>query len=538
MKVGLGAFFLMWAQRMGWTVPPIHWVMLHFLETFGDLGVLRVFRGAGKSTITDIYFAWRIYRDPKWRILLQSESDGVALKSSRDTQNILRNHPLTRGLLNDVGTVESWFTFEGMDNDPRNPQFYAKGVLSNTTGSRADEAVNDDTEVPRNITTPELREKLRYRINEQTHILVPGARQLFIGTPHAFDSIYDEQEALGADCLTIPLFEHEFRIEDAKHHTRFEIGFHPVFVFSGIGKTAKTLQPFTDYQIDGTAIIFARPPKGIIDIYGPSAWPERFDRKELTKRRKRTRTLNEWDSQYLLRSRPVHKLRLDPDKLREYDCELSFKMANKELTAWLGNVQITGATTYWDCALGKKDSDASAFTLMLQDARGHYYWHHIEDLEGDLATFNNRGQIEGGQVWRIRELVMQYNITRVNVEVNGVGSFAGKLLKQALRGLTVAVIEIVVTTNKQNRILSGLEGPISSHVLWAHTRVLDSDLYGQMRDFNPILTNQEDGFLDSGAGAILEQPVKLGRVQRDAERDINRNIFNGPAMGEVTTEYS
>lgn len=537
MPVSFGAFFLMWAVRQKWVVPPLHWIMINWLETRGDLGVLRVFRGAGKSTILDIYFAWRIYQNSCYRILLQSESDGVALKSSRDTQNILRNHPLTRGLLEDTGTVESWWSIEGLVTDPRNPQFYAKGVLSNTTGSRADEAVNDDCEVPRNITTPELREKLRYRINEQTHILVPGAKQLFVGTPHAFDSIYDEQEQLGADCLTLPLFTDEFRIEDAKGHTTFNVNFHPQFVFSGIGKTAKILTPFVDYEVRGTVVKFAVPPKGIIDIYGASAWPERFDRAELVKRRKRTRTLNEWDSQYLLRSRPIHKVRLDPDRLREYEVEVEYKLANKELTAWLGSVQITGASTYWDVATGKKDSDASALTVMLQDARGQYYWHHIEDLDGDLAEFNKRGQINGGQVWRIREIVLQYKLSHVNVEVNGVGSFAGKLLKQALKGLHVGVTEVVVTSNKQNRILEGLEGPLLSNVLWAHTRVLDSDLYGQMRDFNPLLSNQEDGFMDSGAGAILEQPVKLGKAQKAADREVNRGWQRGSGTAEVQTEY-
>jgi hypothetical protein len=33
--------------------------------------------------------------------LHQSESDGTAYKTSRDTQNVLRNHPLTKGMLPD-----------------------------------------------------------------------------------------------------------------------------------------------------------------------------------------------------------------------------------------------------------------------------------------------------------------------------------------------------------------------------------------------------------------------------------------------------
>jgi hypothetical protein len=48
---------------------------------------------------------------------------------------------------------------------------------------------------------------------EQTHILIPGGRKLFIGTPHTHDSLYDEVESMGADCLTIKLFDKEKRIE-------------------------------------------------------------------------------------------------------------------------------------------------------------------------------------------------------------------------------------------------------------------------------------------------------------------------------------
>jgi hypothetical protein len=44
--------------------------------------------------------------------------------------------------------------------------------------------------------------------------LIPGGRKLFIGTPHTHDSLYDEVESMGADCLTIKLFDKEFRIEE------------------------------------------------------------------------------------------------------------------------------------------------------------------------------------------------------------------------------------------------------------------------------------------------------------------------------------
>lgn len=506
------AFFIMWAERMGWDVPDCHYRACHWLEHRGDLAVLRCFRGFGKSTILAVYNAWRYYQNRQYRILHQSEADGTAYKTSRDTQNVLRNHPLTRGLLPDgQGTVEQWWVNGSLDM--RNGSMYAKGILSNVTSARADECQNDDVEVPRNIQTPEAREKLRYRLGEQTHILVPGGRKLFIGTPHTHDSLYDEVEAMGADCLTIKLFEKEHRIDEKQATARsYALPFRPEYVFVGIHIGARLLAEGVDYKLTATGIIFAEPPGTTVDCYAECAWPERFTPAEMEKRRQETRTVNEWDSQYQLHSKPIGESRLDPERIREYNVQPEIRYANRTASMWLGSQQIVGAVAWWDVATGKAKADASAFSLVLTDARGHLYWHVCQELIGDLAEFDERDKITGGQVVQIRELVIRYQIPQVVVEVNGPGSFAGKLLRQALKGTGCGVREEFTITNKQKRILDAFEAPLSSRFLWAHSDVLDSPAYDQMRDFNPAVTNQPDDFIDSGAGAISETPVRIGKL--------------------------
>ncbi|HEJ7024509.1 phage terminase large subunit [Serratia marcescens] len=506
------AFFIMWAERMGWDVPDCHYRACHWLEHRGDLAVLRCFRGFGKSTILAVYNAWRYYRDRQYRILHQSEADGTAYKTSRDTQNVLRNHPLTRGMLPDgQGTVEQWWVNGSLDM--RNGSMYAKGILSNVTSARADECQNDDVEVPRNIQTPEAREKLRYRLGEQTHILVPGGRKLFIGTPHTHDSLYDEVEAMGADCLTIKLFEKEHRIDEKQATARsYALPFRPEYVFVGIHIGARLLAEGVDYQLTATGITFAEPPGTTVDCYAECAWPERFTPAEMEKRRQETRTVNEWDSQYQLHSKPIGESRLDPERIREYNVQPEIRYANRTASMWLGSQQIVGAVAWWDVATGKAKADASAFSLVLTDSRGHLYWHVCQELIGDLAEFDERDKITGGQVVQIRELVIRYQIPQVVVEVNGPGSFAGKLLRQALKGTGCGVREEFTITNKQKRILDAFEAPLSSRFLWAHSDVLDGPAYDQMRDFNPAVTNQPDDFIDSGAGAISETPVRIGKL--------------------------
>ncbi|MGE1591719.1 phage terminase large subunit [Serratia marcescens] len=506
------AFFIMWAERMGWDVPDCHYRACHWLEHRGDLAVLRCFRGFGKSTILAVYNAWRYYQNRQYRILHQSEADGTAYKTSRDTQNVLRNHPLTRGMLPDgQGTVEQWWVNGSLDM--RNGSMYAKGILSNVTSARADECQNDDVEVPRNIQTPEAREKLRYRLGEQTHILVPGGRKLFIGTPHTHDSLYDEVEAMGADCLTIKLFEKEHRIDEKQATARsYALPFRPEYVFVGIHIGARLLAEGVDYQLTATGITFAEPPGTTVDCYAECAWPERFTPAEMEKRRQETRTVNEWDSQYQLHSKPIGESRLDPERIREYNVQPEIRYANRTASMWLGSQQIVGAVAWWDVATGKAKADASAFSLVLTDARGHLYWHVCQGLIGDLAEFDERDKITGGQVVQIRELVIRYQIPQVVVEVNGPGSFAGKLLRQALKGTGCGVREEFTITNKQKRILDAYEAPLSSRFLWAHSDVLDGPAYDQMRDFNPAVTNQPDDFIDSGAGAISETPVRIGKL--------------------------
>lgn len=519
MKVSLAAFFAIWADSRRWKVPDIHWRAVHWLEHRGELAVLRCFRGFGKSTLLEIYNAWRYYDDGSYRILHQSESDPTAYKTSRGTKNVLLKHPLTRGdpqsgaaPLFKEGAVETWWV-QGND-DPRNGSMFAKGILSNVTSARADEAQNDDVEVPRNIRTPEAREQMRYRLGEQTHILVPGGRTLYIGTPHTHDSIYDEQESMGADCLTIKMFSQEHRIEDATA-AAYPLPFVPDMVFSGIGKSTKLLEEGVDYQLKGKRVVFAAAPGGLIDFYAGSAWPERFDKKEMLKRRKRCRTVNEWDSQYQLHSKPIHEVRLNPENIQAYDCEPRFTTANKIPQMWLGKVQLVGVSLRWDPSSGKINSDVSGVCLDFQDAAGRHYWHRMQALTGEIAETNEDGtRITGGQVWQLCDLVKQFRIPRVTVETNGIGKLAPSFLRMALkqRQIKCAVAEVDAVVSKNPRILEALEPLIQSRMLWAHVSVLDGELWDQMKDWNPAVREQPDDLLDAGAGAVTDQPARVGQL--------------------------
>lgn len=509
-KVTFLAFFLMWAERQRWVVPDIHVRACHWLEHCGDLALLRCFRGFGKSTILAVYNAWRYYQDPTRRILHQGDQDKTAYKTSRDTKAVLLRHPLTRHMVDTRGETAFWWV--PGNEDERNPSMQASGILSNITSSRADEIQNDDVEVPRNIATVEAREKLRYRLSEQVFILVPGGRKLFIGTPHTHDSLYDEIEDTGADCLTIKMFAHEMRVEDAKA-ARYVVPFVPEMVFAGIGKSTRLLVQGVDYKLTSDGVQLLGDIVGLVDFYAGCAWPERFTPDDLAQRRKETRTINEWDSQYQLHSKPVHDVRLDPARMVPYEVEPVASVANGETVLMLGNVRLVGAKARWDCSLGKVKSDASAVAIVFTDSMGRLYWHRSKALTGDLEEFADDGTtLIGGQVKQLIDLLKPLKVPQIVIETNGPGGFVPAIARKHLKRHGIAVREDHVTTNKQKRILDAFEPPLSSGFLWAHTSVLDGPAFAEMQGFNPALKDQPDDYVDSAAGAIADTPVRIGKV--------------------------
>lgn len=536
-KISFLAFFLLWAKRMGWHVPDLHVRACHWLEHRGPLAVMMMPRGHAKSTLLGCYNAWRYYVDPTYRILHQGDQDGTADKTSRDTKYILQHHPLTRHLIDIKGEIRFWWV-PGAD-DPRNPSMQAAGILSNITSSRADEIQNDDVEVPKNIATPEAREKLRFRLSEQVHILVPGGRHLYVGTPHTHDTVYQEQIDLGADALVIRMFEHEHRIESATR-TRYPLDFVPDHVFFGIGKLARLMQPDVDYRMDGTTLVLTQPHGDLVDCYAGAVWPERFDAGELIARRRKCRTLNEWDSQYQLHSKPVRDVRLDPARITPYAVDATLRFANDAVGMFLGSVRIAGASLRWDPSGGKLKSDVSAAALVLQDEAGRRYLHRLLALTGDVAEFDDDGKtITGGQVWQLCDLVKELQLPRITLETNGIGGFAPAILKACLkqRRLRCGVTLINSTANKNKRILETLEPLLLTRgQLWAHVDVLRGPLWDQMQDWNPAVKEQPDDYLDATAGAIEDTPERIGKIVGNTNPARRHDWSTGAGVHEVVFE--
>ena len=497
-KVSFFEFFAIYSECKGWDVPYFHYEMCNFLQETqenAEDAILEVFRGAAKSTMAAIYSAWTLYIDNNFRFLIQSADDDLATMMTRDTREVLLNHPLCEGML--TGKPAEHFFWIDKAQDKRNPSMRANGIMSNTTGGRAEEIIYDDVEVQKNVETLTLREKLRKRLGEGTHILTPKRRKLYIGTPHTEQSIYPEIEAKGARILKIPLLRNNQRIDEPEiNELKVTIPTYDLIVFHG----NQVLEEDVDYKLVDGVLIFDTPMSGLIDLYSGCTWIERFTREEIIKRRKDCLSLNEWDSQYMLRARSLYDSRLNPLRLVPYSDEPIFTKANDTLRCTLNDEPIVTMKVYWDVALGKVKSDDSVLSVVLQNAAGHYFWHRAQALTGDIHK----------QCQQIRKTVEALKIPHIIVETAGTGGTVPAILRKALMGTGCTVGEKHPTEQKNKRIINAIETPLSGGFLHAHESIMRGEAYNQMRDWNPMVTDQADDYLDSLAGAILSSPIRLG----------------------------
>ena len=87
-----------------------------------------------------------------------------------------------------------------------------------------------------------------------------------------------------------------------------------------------------------------------------------------------------------------------------------------------------------------------------------------------------------------------------------------------------------------------------SGLLWAHISVLvnsgvngdeeDSATAKQMREWSPAVSSQPDDYLDSAAGAITDQPERVGKIHRTNEVNERPNWRTDGGVAEATLDFN
>lgn len=448
-------FAWVWMRFQNLQMPKHHVRMARFFMRLVHrgakrLGLLMAFRNSGKSTLTGIFCAWILYLNPNARILILSADNALAKKMVRNIKRILEMHPLTRRLI--PPQKEEWASDRltvSRTSAWRDPSVLACGLGSNMTGSRADIIICDDVEVPKNCDTPLKRARLRQKLTELDYILTPCGMMLYIGTPHAVDTIYQTNETgflRGFETLKIP----------------------------------------------------------ILTQSGVSAWPERFSLEKIDALRRRSGERS-FAAQMMLIPTALSPSRLNPDHIRFYGGELTYTECNGTAILSVDGVRLRSVSCWWDPSFGGECQDGSVIACVFTDENGSVRLH-------DLAYIKVPDQAESAtaQCRQVVQFVRRHFIGAVHIETNGIGKFLPALLKKelALARVGCAVIEEISTRAKSDRILSALEVPLLNGQFFAHERIKQTPFIAEMRDWMPLKNMHDDG-LDAVAGCLLLEPVRL-----------------------------
>jgi hypothetical protein len=476
-------FVISWNSHQGQGTPDLHLRMARWLERCYRTGrhelLLLAFRDSGKSTIVGLYAAWRLYRARDTRILVLAADDGLARKMVRTVKGIIERHPWCAGLK--PRDRQQWgsgaFTIIRR-RVGRDPSMQAAGVTANFTGSHADLVICDDVEVPNTCDTAPKREDLRRRLAEIPHVLGPGGTVLYIGTPHTVYSIYARQP-------------------------QTELG---------------EVEPF----LAG----FARQELPVQDRTGNSLWPERFDSETIARIRRRSGH-NRFMSQMMLTPLPLGEGRLDPDRLRPYDDDVSITEGNGQPLLFLGGRRMLNARAWWDPALatgsgghagshgGSNKGDGSVLAVVFTDADGHAWLHRITWVHSGP----DETEAAQAQCRAVVAVLASLSIPTLHIETNGVGGFLPGLLRQALTaaGHPCSIRPESSSRSKTLRILEAFEARLAAGALHAHRSVWDTPLIQEMREWRPGGRGHDDG-LDAVAGCLLAEPVRLPQRNPPARR--------------------
>ncbi|MBR6231476.1 MAG: phage terminase large subunit [Alphaproteobacteria bacterium] len=428
-------FLWIWDKLNGLKLPQHHKVIGHFLEKLFTSenerkGLLMAFRNSGKSTLVGLFCAWILLKNPNLRVLVVSADHELAKKMVMHTKHIIEHHPACFGMkpVRPQEWASDRFTVR-RSTVGRDPSVLARGLNANITGCRADIILCDDVEVPKTCNNSAKRKDLRTKLSELDYILIPGGMMLYIGTPHAEETIY--RPKTGWQLLKLPL----------------------------------------------------------LNKAGESVWPERFTPKKIAEIRRAT-SPNKFASQMLLENVKYEESRLDIKHLKIYDLPLSYQEANGSGILKIGQTKMVSASCWWDPAFGKVGGDASVIGVVFTGEDGNYYLHDLRYLQVPEGAGSARWQCE--QVARfIWDNYLPAVHLETNGIGQFLPALLRQEFARHRMGCSV--VEENSRQNKAQRILGALEVPLLNGSLYAHALVMKTPFPDEMQDFNTTGHTHDDG---------------------------------------------
>ena len=184
---------------------PVQLEIAEYLQHGPRRKIIQAFRGVGKSWITSAYVVWKLRMNPQLKFLVVSASKDRADNFSTFTMRLISEMDILAPLRPDGTQRNSKISFDVRPaRADHAPSVKSVGVLGQMAGSRADEVVADDGEVPNNSFTQPMRDKLSEAVKEFDAILKPKGKITFLGTPQTEQSLYLTLEERGYETCIWP----------------------------------------------------------------------------------------------------------------------------------------------------------------------------------------------------------------------------------------------------------------------------------------------------------------------------------------------
>ncbi|SNB66952.1 hypothetical protein SAMN07250955_105224 [Arboricoccus pini] len=296
---------------------------------------------------------------------------------------------------------------------------------------------------------------------------MPGGTQLFIGTPHTFQSIYAEHAT------------------EEGHESR------------------------SPYLASFDRLVLP-----IYDEEGESRWPERFSNGHIEGILERTGPAA-FQSQMLLRPNAGHQIRLDPDKLRLYDSDLVFSSSNGGHLLLLDGKRLVSGISFWDPAYGRDvRADSSVVALVYLDEDGHYWLHAVRYLRVNDGV-DAKEDAASQQCRSVAQFLKESRQGHIIIENNGIGQFLPSTPRRVLQEerFSASVVSIASAGRKSDRILNALDPIMAAGRLHVHRSVWDTPFIQEMREWSPVSHSRDDG-LDALSSCLRHLPQRPPLARR------------------------
>lgn len=535
--------YLVWKHLNLPDPTPVQYDISNYLQDFTKRRkVIEAFRGVGKSWITSAYTVWRLLFNPQLNFLVVSASSDRSNSFSTFTKRLITEIPVLQHLAPKNNQRQSNIAFDVAPAEADHaPSVKSVGIFGQLTGSRADEIIADDIEVPNNSLTQTLRDKLSEAVKEFEAILKPGGFITYLGTPQSEMSLYN----------LLPERGYDIRIWPARYPD-----------FKTYSTNIAYLAPSIKAALESNPQLVGKPvdEKRFNDIelrereasYGRSGFSLQF----------MLDTSLSDANKYPLKLSDLIVMNLDKENAPE---KILWSPTPERILNDLPTVGLSGDKFYRQSYEADKWLPYQGAVMFIDPAgrgKDETAWAIVKQLNGMLFLLSCTG-VRGGytedNLQLLANAAKEFKVNLIRIESNfGDGMFTELLKPYLTKTYPCNIEEVRNSIQKEKRIIDTLEPVMNQHRLIVDKKVIEEDakvlhsdreeschymLFYQMtritRDRGCL---RHDDRLDALAGAVaywvevMAQDVdKQIELRKDEEIQKELQVFLGNAKGDVST---